>query len=97
MLLLATAVLMLLMMLPGYTGLIAELLATVGMMALSLVGFATVHFVTRGWNGRVFLLSTLWFATIIFGLPALLMLFVGIVELSFGLRARKSAGGGGPR
>jgi hypothetical protein len=97
MLLLATAVLMLLMMLPGYTGLIAELLATVGMMALSLVGFATVHFVTRGWNGRVFLLSTLWFATIIFGLPALLMLFVGVVELSFGLRARKSAGGGGRR
>jgi hypothetical protein len=92
----ATAVLLLLMALPGYPGLVAEVLGTAGLMALTLVGFATVHFLSRGWPARVFLLSLLWSGTAIFGLPALVMLFVGIVELSFGLRRRKASGGAPP-
>jgi hypothetical protein len=95
-LMMVTAILMLLGILPGYPGLAAELLATAGLVALSLLGFATVHAITRGWNGRSFLLASLWFATLVFGLPAVIMLFVGIIELSFGLRARMQRGGPPP-
>jgi hypothetical protein len=88
-----TAVLLLLMALPGYMGLFAEVLGITGLLAITLVGFATVHFVSRGWPGRPVLLTLLWCGTVVFGVPAIIMLLVGIVELSFGLRRRKAAGG----
>ncbi len=78
-------------MLPGYVGLISELLAVGGILALIALGFATVHDMTRGMSARPLILSLLWVVTFIAGLPALLMLFVGIAELAFGLRARRSS------
>jgi hypothetical protein len=79
-------------MLPGYLGLAAELFAVAAVLALTALGFATVHEITRGKPARPMLLAGLWTLTLIFGLPMLLMLFVGIAELAFGWRARRRAG-----
>jgi hypothetical protein len=79
-------------MLSGYLGLAAELFAVASVLALVAIGFAVVHALTRGKPGRPFILTGLWTLTLIFGLPMLLMLFVGIAELAFGWRARKRAG-----
>jgi hypothetical protein len=95
-LLLTTAALMLLAALPGWIGLAAELLATAATLVLILLGFATLHFLTRDWGGRLALLLVVWMTTAIFGVPALIMFFLGVIELSFGLRRRKMAGGTKP-
>jgi hypothetical protein len=79
-------------LLPGYVGLIAELLGVAAVLALIVLGFATVHDVTRGLAARPMILFALWSVTFIIGVPALLMLFVGIAELAFNWRARKRAG-----
>jgi hypothetical protein len=79
-------------LLPGYIGLIAELFGVAAVLALIALGFATIHDVTRGMSARPMILAALWVTTFIVGLPAFLMLFVGIAELAFNWRARKRAG-----
>jgi Predicted membrane protein (DUF2232) len=88
----ATVVAILGGMLPGYLGFAAELLAIALILAIIVLGFATLHALTRGNAARSFILSGLWILTLVFGLPALLMLGLGIAELAFGWRARKAAG-----
>jgi hypothetical protein len=75
-------------MLPGYLGFTLELMGVAGVMAISALGYATVHDVTTGHSARWFILTTLWTLTFIFGLPALIMLVVGIAELAFGWREK---------
>jgi hypothetical protein len=80
-------------MLSGYIGLMSELVAVASILALIALGFATVHEITRGMAARPLILSLMWVLTLVAGLPALLMLFVGIAELAFSLRARRRADG----
>jgi hypothetical protein len=79
-------------LLPGYIGLMAELVGVACVMALIALGFAVVHDVTRGMAARPFILSMLWIVTLVIGVPALLMLFVGVAELAFGWRRRRRDG-----
>jgi hypothetical protein len=76
-------------MLPGYVGLVMELLGVASVVALIALGFATIHDITRGMSARPFILSILWVLTFIVGIPVLGMLFVGIAELAFGWRQRR--------
>jgi hypothetical protein len=79
-------------LLPGYLGLMAELIGVASVLALIALGFAVVHDVTRGMAARPFILTVLWIVTFVIGIPAFLMLFVGIAELAFNWRARRQAG-----
>jgi hypothetical protein len=76
-------------LLPGYIGLMAELFGVAAVLALIALGFATIHDITRGMAARPVILAGLWITTFIVGIPAFLMLFIGIAELAFNWRARK--------
>jgi hypothetical protein len=75
-------------MLPGYLGFTLELMGVAGVMAVSALGYAAVHDATIGNSARGIILTVLWTLTLIFGLPALIMLMVGIAELAFGWREK---------
>ncbi len=65
----------------------AELVGVASVLALIVLGFAVVHEITRGMPARPFILGVLWALTFVIGVPALVMLFVGIAEIA-------STGGG---
>jgi Predicted membrane protein (DUF2232) len=75
-------------MLPGYPGLIMELIGIAAVMCLTALGYAAVHHATIGLGVRGLVLTILWISTFIFGLPALVMLAAGIAELAFGWREK---------
>ncbi|MFM9973231.1 MAG: DUF2232 domain-containing protein [Beijerinckiaceae bacterium] len=80
---------MLMAALPGYLGFAAELISNAATLAITALGYACIHHITRGSSKRGFILSALWVSTFaLAGLPALLMLLVGIAELAFGWRGR---------
>jgi Predicted membrane protein (DUF2232) len=88
----ATAVALLGGMLPGYLGLIMELIGVAAVMCLTALGYAAVHHATLGLKARGMILTALWVTTLIFGLPAFAMLAAGIAELAFGWREKIVAG-----
>jgi hypothetical protein len=80
-------------MMPGYIGFSGELVSNGMTIALTLLGYAAVHDITRGMSGRGLMLLALWLGTFaLAGVPALVMLLVGIAELAFGWRARVRSG-----
>jgi hypothetical protein len=80
-------------MAPGYMGFAGELVSNGMTIALTLLGYAAVHDITRGMAGRGLMLLALWLGTFaLAGIPALVMLLVGIAELAFGWRSRVRAG-----
>jgi hypothetical protein len=78
-------------LLPGYVGFMLELISVASILALTTLGYASVHGATRGSALRGLVLGTLWSLTIVFGFPVLLMLLAGVAELSFGWRRSFSA------
>ena len=50
------------------------------LLAFVFQGLAVVHVRTIGMDSRGFLLAALWAALIVFGLPALLFLVVGMID-----------------
>jgi Predicted membrane protein (DUF2232) len=79
--------------LPGYVGFLAELLSNGTTIALTLLGYAAVHDVTRGTSGRAVVLTGLWAGTFLLaGIPALVMLLLGIGEIAFGWRDKMRSG-----
>jgi hypothetical protein len=88
----AAALAMLGGLLPGYPGLIFELIGVAAVLALIALGFAVIHDVTRGMAGRPLILGVLWSLTLVMGVPVLAMLFVGVADLIFGWRARRRSG-----
>ncbi len=80
---------MLLSFLGGYAGLAGSLLIEAMAIAFALQGFAVLHFVTQGRNGRGFMLFLAWFTTIVFGLPGLLMAALGLADHVFDFRKLK--------
>jgi Predicted membrane protein (DUF2232) len=90
---LAAVITLLASALPGYLGFLAELLSNATTVAITLLGYAAVHDATRGTSGRAVVLTGLWAGTFLLaGIPALVMLLLGIAEIAFGWRDRMRAG-----
>jgi hypothetical protein len=73
----------------GVAGVVAS--ATL-IAAFAILGFATLHVVTRGMGMRGFILSTLYVGAFVFGWPVALVALVGLADLIFDLRGRARAG-----
>ena len=82
--------------LPGTLGFIAEGYAAAMLCAFAILGLAVVHYMTRGFPGRGFVLATAYVSLFMFNwLAAVLFAMLGIFELGFGIRARQNAAGPG--
>lgn len=82
--------------LPGTLGYIAEAYAAAALCAFAILGMAVLHYLTRDFPGRGFVLATAYFSLIMFNwLAAVLFAVLGIFELGFGIRARQNAAGPG--
>jgi Predicted membrane protein (DUF2232) len=80
--------------LPDLAGLIASLFAATLTLAFAVLGFAVVHAMTRGINGRPAILAGAYGVVAIMGWPVLIVALIGLAETLFHLRAR--AGTRGP-
>jgi hypothetical protein len=58
-------------------------------MAFAILGFATLHVITRGNPARGLLLGTLYAATFVFSLPLLPLALLGIADSITGVRRRR--------
>ena len=77
--------------LPDLIGLASGVFTASLLLAYALLGFAVLHAVTRGLNGRGFMLAGLYFTVGLFGWPIVLMALVGLLETMMSLRARVAA------
>lgn len=77
----------------GVIGLVAEVVAGALFAAHFLVGLAVVHVATRGAPMRPMLLAFLYGLMLVFTLPAVLVVVIGVTEPFFGLRRRRPPGG----
>ncbi len=82
--------------LPDLIGLLSGVLTASLLLAYALLGFAVMHAITLGMNGRGFMLTGLYFTVGLFGWPLLLMTLVGLAETVIALRARVAARRGPP-
>lgn len=65
--------------------------------AYALLGFAVLHDITRGMNGRAFVLASAYLSVpLLQGWPMLVLCVVGLVESTLGLRARVARRRGPP-
>jgi hypothetical protein len=82
--------------LPGLTGIIAGVLAAPLLMAYAILGFAIMHKITSGMNGRGFILAGIYAAVSVFGWPVLVMILIGLTDTFLDLRTRIAAKRGPP-
>jgi hypothetical protein len=82
--------------LPDIAAIIGGVFAASLLMAYALLGLAVLHALTRGINGRGFILGSVYGAIFIFGWPMLLMSLVGLTDALLDLRARVAASRGPP-
>jgi hypothetical protein len=82
--------------LPDLAGLLAGVLAASLFMAYAIMGFAVLHAVTRGMNGRTFALVGAYFFVVALGWPILAMSLLGLAETAFNIRARFASPAAGP-
>lgn len=64
----------------GYVGLLGSMVALGLVLALVLQGLAVVHVRTLGMDARGLLLTAIWAATIVFGIPAVVFLLIGMLD-----------------
>ncbi|MGU3494485.1 DUF2232 domain-containing protein [Xanthobacteraceae bacterium A53D] len=88
----ALAVLVGISMTGGLLGLSASAGAAALVVCYTAVGFAVMHFVTRGRPARPFILAGAWVLTLAIGWPALVMALVGVADALFDLRRRVGTG-----
>jgi hypothetical protein len=74
--------------LSGIVGILAGVLAASLLMAYAVLGFAVLHMITRGINGRPFTLGGIYVAVFVFGWPVLAMSLLGLADTAFDLRGR---------
>src|SRR5437764_1255174 len=74
--------------LPDLIGLASGVFTASLLLAFALLGFAVLHTITRGMNGRGFMLTGTYFIVGLFGWPIVLMSLVGLFETMASLRAR---------
>jgi hypothetical protein len=79
--------------LPGLVGLIASLFAATLTVAFATVGFAVLHTITRGMQGRAAMLSGAYGVIALLIWPIVVMTLFGVAETLFGLRPRLSKRG----
>src|SRR4051794_9085893 len=77
--------------LPDIIGLASGVFTASLLLAFALLGFAVLHTLTRGMNGRGFMLTGTYFIVGLFGWPIVLMSLVGLLETIASLRARAAA------
>ena len=82
--------------LPGIVAIIAGVFAASLLMGYALLGLAVVHALTRGINGRGFILGSIYGAIFVFGWPMLLMSLVGLTDALLDLRGRMPTTRGPP-
>lgn len=70
----------LLAMAAGYAGLFGEIVALLIFAAFTLQGLAVIHVRTMAMPGRAIALTAMWAALIVFGFPAFLLAFLGMVD-----------------
>jgi hypothetical protein len=80
-------------LLPGLLGLVASLFAATVTVAFAMVGFAVVHTLTRGMNGRAVILWGTYLCVLFLLWPVVVMTIIGVAETLFGLRGRFSRRG----
>jgi hypothetical protein len=83
--------------LPGMVGTAASVLAAAVLMAYALLGFAVLHHITRGMNGRVFLLGGAYASVLVLGWPVLLVMLLGLADTALDLRGRVAKRRGPPK
>ena len=66
------------------------------LMAFAILGFAIVHKISSGMNGRGFMLAGIYAAVSVFGWPVLVMMLIGLTDTFLDLRARMAARRGPP-
>ncbi|WP_029003368.1 DUF2232 domain-containing protein [Azorhizobium doebereinerae] len=93
---LALAVLIAIAMMPGLVGLSAAAAGAALIVCYTAVGFAVLHFLTRGRAARPFILTGAWVLTLAIGWPALVVALLGVADAMFDLRRRIGTGGGPP-
>ncbi len=64
----------------GYVGLLGSIMTLGLLFALVLQGLAVVHVRTIGMQSRTLVLAAIWAALIVFGLPALIFLVIGMID-----------------
>lgn len=85
-------------LLPGTPGRIAEGYAAALVCAFAVLGLAVLHDISRKLDGRILILTTGYLAMVMFNwLAALLFAALGVAETGFNLRQRVSARLGGPK
>lgn len=72
----------------GIFGTVGSAVAAAVLMAFGVLGFAVLHTLTRGMNGRTFSLGGVYAAVIVFGWPVLALCLLGLAETLFGVRSR---------
>jgi hypothetical protein len=87
----ALAIAVALTFLPDLLGLIGGMLAASLMLAYALLGFAVLHAVTAGLNGRGVMLAGLYLTVVLFGWPLIFVSALGLIETIASLRARVAA------
>ena len=73
---------------PGLIGVASGVLAASMLMAYAILGFAVLHAITRGTNGRPFILGGVYAAVMVFGWPVLVMTLMGLADTAFDIRGR---------
>ena len=57
-------------------------------MAFGLLGFAVLHAITQGMNGRAYLLGSVYAAVLLLEWPLLVLCLLGLIEIVFNVRER---------
>lgn len=70
----------------GYTGLLGEIVALGLCLGFMLQGLAVTHVRTIGIGGRGFVLASIWAALVVFGIPALIFIIIGMIDHLFDFR-----------
>jgi hypothetical protein len=83
--------------LPGMIGIACGVLAAAMMMAYAILGFAVLHAITRGMNGRPLLLGGIYVAVAVFGWPVLVMTMLGLTDAALDIRGRVARRRGPPK
>ncbi len=80
--------------LPGEFGFAGMSLVAVFFTPYFLLGLVVIHAISRGWQGRPFVLAFVYLAIVIFGWVVVLIGILGLVEVWWHLRDRYAAGSG---